>query len=170
MPCPLNPTLNREREKKFTSNFQMFSLSRRGYHALRSLPQVGGVTPLNHAHSHVVKMASRAQAAAAAPKLFAVTLRKSLIGRPWWTRRTVESLGFKKRGQTLICKNTPSVNGKLRDIKDMIFVRPVVIRTDMENSPTGKEILLDNGQFFISPEDLKKMTEDVESHLNANHK
>lgn len=120
--------------------------------------------PLNHAHSHVVKMASRAQAAA--PKLFAVTLRKSLIGRPWWTRRTVESLGFKKRGQTLVCKNTPSVNGKLRDIKDMIFVRPVVIRTDIENSPTGKEILLDNGHFFISPKDLKK-TKDVESHLNA---
>lgn len=133
----------------------------------RPLPQVGGYHSfLNHAHSHVVKMASRAQAAAA-PKLFAVTLRKSLIGRPWWTRRTVESLGFKKRGQTLVCKNTPSVNGKLRDIKDMIFVRPVVIRTDIENSPTGKEILLDNGQFFISPKDLKKMTKDVESRLNA---
>ena len=59
------------------------------------------------------------------------------------------------------------MNGKLRDIKDMIFVRPVVIRTDIENSPTGKEILLDNGQFFISPKDLKKMTKDVESRLNA---
>ena len=79
----------------------------------------------------------------------------------------MESLGFKKRGQTLVCKNTPSVNGKLRDIKDMIFVRPIVIRTDVENSPTGKEILLDNGHFFISPKDLKKMTKDVESRLNA---
>uniref|UniRef100_A0A1X7VFZ2 Large ribosomal subunit protein uL30m n=1 Tax=Amphimedon queenslandica TaxID=400682 RepID=A0A1X7VFZ2_AMPQE len=99
------------------------------------------------------------------PKLFVVTLRRSFIGRPWWTRETLKGLGFRKRWQKIICKNTPSVVGQLREVKDMIDVKPVVLRTDIKNSPTGKEILLDNGEFFISPETLEELTNDVKLKL-----
>lgn len=95
-------------------------------------------------------------------KLFAVTLRRSRIGRPWWIRRTLDSLGLKKTQQTVICKNTPSVNGQLKQIKDMIKVTPVVFRTDIENSPNGGEMLLDNGHFYISEETLKQLKEEIE--------
>ena len=35
------------------------------------------------------------------------------------------------------------------------MVRPVVLRTDMENSPNGGEIFLDNGQMFIRQDSMK---------------
>ena len=95
-------------------------------------------------------------------KLFAVTLRRSRIRRPWWIRRTLDALGLKKTHQTIICKNTPSVNGQLKQIKDMIKVSPVVFRTDIENSPNGGEMLLDNGHFYISQETLKQLQKEVE--------
>lgn len=55
--------------------------------------------------------------------------------------------------------------GQLREVKDMIDVKPVVLRTDIKNSPTGDEILLDNGEFFISPETLEELTNDVKTRL-----
>ena len=104
-------------------------------------------------------------ASQAVPKLFAVTLRRSPIGRPWWTRRTLEALGLKKRNQIVICKSTPSVNGQLRHVKDMVDIKPVVFRTDIHNSPRGEEMLLDNGEFFVSEETLRALSQDVERHL-----
>ena len=104
-------------------------------------------------------------ASQAVPKLFAVTLRRSPIGRPWWTRRTLEALGLKKRNQIVICKSTPSVNGQLRHVKDMIDIKPVVFRTDVHNSPRGEEMLLDNGEFFVSEETLRALSQDVERRL-----
>ena len=55
--------------------------------------------------------------------------------------------------------------GQLREAKDMIHVKPVVIRTDINNSPNGKEMLLDNGEFFISPETLEELTKDIQMKL-----
>lgn len=86
----------------------------------------------------------------AVPKLHAVTLIRSGIGRPYWQKRTLEALGLKKLHRTRIHKNTPSVNGMLASVKELIKVRPVVFRTDLENSPIpGQEFFLDNGHFFI---------------------
>lgn len=99
------------------------------------------------------------------PKLFAVTIKRSIIGRPWWTRRTVKALGFRKRNQTIVCKNTPSINGQLQHIKDMIEVKPVVIRTDVQNSPSGSELLLDNGHFFVAEETLTELRNEVVNRL-----
>ena len=99
-------------------------------------------------------MASR-KAGEVMHKLHAVTLIRSGIGRPYWQKRTLEALGLTKLHKTMIHKNIPSVNGMLLSVKELITVRPVVLRTDMENSPNGGEFFLDNGQMFIRQESTK---------------
>ena len=96
-----------------------------------------------------------------APKLFAVTLIRSRISRPWWQRKTLDALGLKRIRQTMIHKNTPSVCGLLNKVKEMIDIKPVVFRTDLEHSLTKKQILLDNGEFFVSMDTLVKLKNEV---------
>ena len=100
-------------------------------------------------------MASRKAGDKVIHQLHAVTLIRSGIGRPYWQKRTLEALGLTKLHKTMIHKNIPSVNGMLLSVKELIKVRPVVLRTDMENSPTGGEIFLDDGQVFIKQESMK---------------
>lgn len=100
-------------------------------------------------------MASRKAGGEVMHKLHAVTLIRSGIGRPYWQKRTLEALGLTKLHKTMIHKNIPSVNGMLLSVKELITVRPVVLRTDMENSPNGGEFFLDNGQMFIRQESTK---------------
>jgi large subunit ribosomal protein L30 len=83
------------------------------------------------------------------PKLHAVTLVRSGIGRPWWQKKTLEALKLTKMHKTVIHKNTPSMNGHLASVKELIKVQPVVIRTDRQKSPNGGEFLQDNGHFFM---------------------
>lgn len=99
------------------------------------------------------------------PKLHVVRLIRSGIGKPYWTKRTLEALGLTKMHRRVVHKNTPSVNGMLMAVKEHIEVQPVVVRTDLENSPTGGEYLLDNGQYFISEEKLKKLMQIEEEKL-----
>lgn len=87
------------------------------------------------------------------PKLHAVTLIRSGIGRPYWQKRTLQALNLTKLHKTVIHKNIPSVNGMLASVKGLIKVQPIVFRTDIENSPNRREFLQDNGQFFINAED-----------------
>lgn len=100
-------------------------------------------------------MASRKAGGKLVHKLHAVTLIRSGIGRPYWEKRTLEALGLTKLHKTMIHKNIPSVNGMLLSVKELINVRPIVLRTDMENSPTGGEIFLDDGQVFVRQESTK---------------
>lgn len=100
-------------------------------------------------------MASRKAGDKVLHQLHAVTLIRSGIGRPYWQKRTLEALGLTKLHKTMIHKNIPSVNGMLLSVKELIKVRPVVLRTDMENSPNGGEIFLDDGQVFIRQESTK---------------
>lgn len=83
------------------------------------------------------------------PKLHAVTLIRSGIGRPFWQKRTLKALKLTKMHKTVIHKNTPSMNGHLASVKELIKVQPVFVRTDIEKSPSGGEFLLDNGEFFV---------------------
>ena len=62
--------------------------------------------------------------------------------------------------KTVIHKNTPSVNGMLASVKELIKVQPVVFRTDIENSPTGRQFLSDNAEFFIEEKELLR----IENH------
>lgn len=94
----------------------------------------------------------------AIPKLHAVTLVHSGIRKPYWQKRTLEALGLSKLHKTVIHKNIPSVNGMLSSVKELIKIRPVVVRTDLENSPSGGAFFLDNGQHFVDekqPKDIK---------------
>ena len=93
--------------------------------------------------------AGRKASEKAIPMLHAVTLIHSGIGRPHWQKNTLKALHLTKMHKTVVHKNTPSVNGMLASVKELIKVQPVVFRTDLENSPTGGQILLDNGEFFI---------------------
>ena len=99
------------------------------------------------------------------PKLFAVTLIRSRTGRPWWTKRTLDALGLKKLRLTIIHKSTPSVNGLLNQVKDMVDIKPIDFRTDVENSPSKGEILLDNGQFFVTEKTLQELSQEVEQRF-----
>ncbi len=87
------------------------------------------------------------------PQLHAVTLVRSGISKPYWQKRTLQALGFTKLHQTIIHKNTPSINGMLASVKELIKVQPVVFRTDFENSPNGKDFLAHNGHYFIDPKE-----------------
>lgn len=89
------------------------------------------------------------------PKLHAVTLIRSGIGRPYWQKRTLKALKLTKLHKTVIHKNTPSMNGHLASVKELIKIEPVVLRMDVANSPNGAEFFSDNGHFFIDAEDLE---------------
>lgn len=91
---------------------------------------------------------------AAVPKLLAVTLIRSGIGKPYWQKRTLKALGLVKMHKMIVHKNAPSVVGMLSSVKDLIQVRPVVFRYDIENSPNKGSFLLHNGEMFIDPSEL----------------
>ena len=88
------------------------------------------------------------------PKLLAVTLIRSGIGKPYWQKRTLDALGLRKRHKTVIHKNIPSVCGMLASVKELISVKPVVFRSDIENSPNGGSFYQDNAQIFVDPDTI----------------
>lgn len=90
----------------------------------------------------------------AVPKLLAVTLIRSGIGKPYWQKRTLNALRLTKMHKTIIHKNTPSVAGMLSSVKELIKLRPIVFRSDVENSPNGGFFFLDNAQIFVDPNTL----------------
>ena len=113
---------------------------------------------VNHPHCKLhIMMASRGLPS----KLHAVTLIRSGIGRPHWQKRTLEALGLTKLHKTIIHKNTPSVNGMLASVKELIKIEPVIFRTDITQSPvSGQEFFRNDGQFFVKerkwPQDVAK--------------
>ena len=84
------------------------------------------------------------------PKLHAVTLIKRGIGRPYRERKTLIALKLTKMHKTVIHKNTPTMTSQLTSVKHLIKVQPVMLRTDLENSPSGGEFYLDNASFFFA--------------------
>ena len=93
------------------------------------------------------------------PKLHAVTLIKSGIGRPYWQKRTLKALKLTKMHKTVIHKNTPSLNSQLASVKELIKVQPVVIRTDLDKSPSGGDFFQDNAHFFMAEEGTAQSSE-----------
>lgn len=83
------------------------------------------------------------------PKLWAVTLIRSGIGQPYWQKRTLKALKLTKMHKTVIHKNTPSMNGHLASVKELISVQPISLRHDTDKSPNAGAFLCDNGQFFV---------------------
>ena len=98
-------------------------------------------------------------------KLYAVTLIRSGIGRPYWEKRTLKALRLTKLNKTVIHKNSPSVNGMLLNVKNLIDIKPIVLRTDVQNSPTKGEFLADNGDFFITESKLNMLCPKTEEEI-----
>ena len=86
------------------------------------------------------------------PKLLIVTQIRSGIGKPYWQKRTLRALGLTKLHKPTVHTCSPSVTGMLASVRELIQVRPLVIRGDLENSPNSGNFLLDNGQVFVDPE------------------
>lgn len=54
-----------------------------------------------------------------------ITLKKSLIGRLDNQKKTVEALGLKKIGHTVVKEDTPSIRGMIHTIDFMLDVKEV---------------------------------------------
>ncbi|MFC4075396.1 50S ribosomal protein L30 [Salinithrix halophila] len=55
----------------------------------------------------------------------AITLKRSLIGRPEPQRVTVRTLGLTKREQTVIQEDTPAIRGMINKVSHLVDVKEV---------------------------------------------
>lgn len=55
----------------------------------------------------------------------AITLKKSLIGRNPRQRATIQALGLKKVGQTIVHDDTPQIRGMIHKTDFMLDVKEV---------------------------------------------
>ncbi len=58
-------------------------------------------------------------------KMLKITLKKSLIDKKKKTKRIIRSLGLRKRGQTVIHKDTPSIRGQINKIMGLLEVEEI---------------------------------------------
>lgn len=58
-------------------------------------------------------------------KKLAITLKRSLIGRPEDQRRTVASLGLKKVNQTVTHDDNPAIRGMIQKVSHLVEVKEV---------------------------------------------
>ena len=58
-------------------------------------------------------------------KQLKITLKKSIIGRNQRQRKTVEALGLKKIGQTVVHDDTPQIRGMIHKTDFMLDVEEV---------------------------------------------
>ncbi|XP_028935572.1 39S ribosomal protein L30, mitochondrial isoform X1 [Ornithorhynchus anatinus] len=70
-------------------------------------------------------------------KLHLVTRIKSVKGRPYWEKNTVRLLGLEKAHHPQVHKNIPSVNAKLKTIKHLVRIRPLILPQGL---PTEEDV------------------------------
>ncbi len=58
------------------------------------------------------------------PGYFAVTLRRSGLGRKPNQRATLEGLGLRRVGQVVVLKDTPAIRGMLYTVVHLVDVSP----------------------------------------------
>ncbi|QRV75633.1 ribosomal protein L30p/L7e [Ceratobasidium sp. AG-Ba] len=66
---------------------------------------------------------------------FRITLRRSAIGLPKYSKRTLEALGIHRRGATVFHRHTPEAAGKILRVKELVEVENVpssAVRTKTE--------------------------------------
>ncbi|KDN45319.1 hypothetical protein RSAG8_04906, partial [Rhizoctonia solani AG-8 WAC10335] len=59
------------------------------------------------------------------PTHFRITLRRSAIGLPKASQRTLEALGIHRRGATVFQKHSPEAAGKILRVKELVGVENV---------------------------------------------
>lgn len=55
----------------------------------------------------------------------AITLKRSIIGRPENQRVTLQTLGLNKREQTVLHQDNPSIRGMINKVKHLVEVEEV---------------------------------------------
>lgn len=60
----------------------------------------------------------------ASEKHFRVTLRKSYTGRPETQRRTLQGLGLRRIGQSVLLKDTQPIRGMIFKVVHLVDVAP----------------------------------------------
>ncbi|XP_041925343.1 39S ribosomal protein L30, mitochondrial isoform X2 [Alosa sapidissima] len=58
-------------------------------------------------------------------KLHIVTRVRTTVGRPYWEKKVVKSLGLEKGHTPRVHKNIPSVNNQLKIIKHLVRIQPL---------------------------------------------
>lgn len=58
-------------------------------------------------------------------KMLKITLKRSPIDKKKKTKRIIRSLGLRKRGQTVIHKDTPSIRGQVSKIRALLEVEEI---------------------------------------------
>ena len=58
-------------------------------------------------------------------KKLAVTLKRSLIGRPETQRKTIQSLGLRKLQQTVEHDDHPAIRGMIEKVSHMVEVKEI---------------------------------------------
>jgi large subunit ribosomal protein L30 len=58
-------------------------------------------------------------------KQLAITLKRSLIGRPETQRRTVKTLGLRKLHQTVVHTDNPAIRGMVNQVTHLVEVKEV---------------------------------------------
>lgn len=58
-------------------------------------------------------------------KKLKITLKRSMIGRPKDQRVTLQTLGFRKREQTVVHHDHPSIRGMINKVKHLVEVTEV---------------------------------------------
>jgi len=67
-------------------------------------------------------MSAPSPSSAAVVRSLFVTLRRSLIGKPWQQRAVARALGLSRRMQTVEQPNTPSVRGAVAKVAHLVDV------------------------------------------------
>lgn len=58
-------------------------------------------------------------------KKLAITLKRSMIGRPEAHRVTLRTLGLRKREQTVIQPDNPAIRGMIFQVKHLVEVKEI---------------------------------------------
>jgi large subunit ribosomal protein L30 len=58
-------------------------------------------------------------------KKLAITLKRSMIGRPESQRVTLRTLGLKKREQTVTHQDNPAIRGMLNKVQHLVEVKEI---------------------------------------------
>lgn len=64
------------------------------------------------------------------PRLIRITLIKGFVGQREEHRRTVRALGLRRRQQTVVHRDTPSIRGMVEKVRHMVRVEPLEVQPD----------------------------------------
>ncbi|XP_075708741.1 large ribosomal subunit protein uL30m [Rhinoderma darwinii] len=95
-------------------------------------------------------------------KIHLITRVRSWVGRPYWEKEVIDSLGLQKAHKPIVHKNIPSVNKRLKVIKHLVRVQPLKLPYGLPTEADMSDTYLNSsGQLVIckklQPIDMKSV-------------